>query len=235
MTAADVLRTLRPLGSETYANTLRKHGVPDPVFGVKIEELKKIQKKVKKDYQLAKDLYDTGIYDAMYLAGLIADDARMTEADLQHWLAGARCAATCEYTVAWVAAGSPAGPALSRTWIDSDAEFAQVAGWSTLSGYLSITDDEKLNIAELKSLLKRVVQSIHTAPNRTRYAMNGFVIALGSYVAALTDDALAAAEKIGPVAVNMNGTACKVPAAGEYIYRVIDREAVGKKRKTAKC
>jgi len=36
--------------------------------------VKKIQKRIKKDYQLARDLYDTGICDAMCLAGLIADD-----------------------------------------------------------------------------------------------------------------------------------------------------------------
>ena len=34
------------------------------------------QKRIKMDYQLALDLYETGNYDAMYLAGLIADDAR---------------------------------------------------------------------------------------------------------------------------------------------------------------
>jgi 3-methyladenine DNA glycosylase AlkD len=39
------------------------------VFGVKIGDLKVIQKKVKKDHQLAMELFDTGIYDAMYLAG----------------------------------------------------------------------------------------------------------------------------------------------------------------------
>ena len=48
--------------------------------------LKKIQKRVKKDYRLALDLYDTGIYDAMYLAGLIADDAKMTKKDLERWV-----------------------------------------------------------------------------------------------------------------------------------------------------
>ena len=62
------------------------HGVKEPIFGVKIEDMKKIQKRIKKDYQLALDLYDTGIYDAMYLAGLIADDAKMTKKDLQHWV-----------------------------------------------------------------------------------------------------------------------------------------------------
>jgi hypothetical protein len=53
---------------------------------VAISELKKFQKRIKKDYQLALDLYDTGNYDAMYLAGLIADDARMTRKDLQRWV-----------------------------------------------------------------------------------------------------------------------------------------------------
>src|SRR5437868_12651759 len=47
--------------------------------------LKKIQKRIKKDYQLALDLYDSGVYDAMYLARLVADDKRMTQCDLQRW------------------------------------------------------------------------------------------------------------------------------------------------------
>ena len=50
-----------------------------PAENQKIEDLKKIQKRIKKDYRLALDLYDTGIHDAMYLAGLIADDAKMTK------------------------------------------------------------------------------------------------------------------------------------------------------------
>lgn len=36
--------------------------------------VKKIRKRIKKDYQLVRDLHDTGICDAMHLAGLIADD-----------------------------------------------------------------------------------------------------------------------------------------------------------------
>lgn len=79
MTAKEVVEQLKALGSDAYKKTLQKHGVQEPVFGVKIEELKKIQKRIKKDYRLALDLYDTGIYDAMYLAGLIADDAKMTK------------------------------------------------------------------------------------------------------------------------------------------------------------
>ena len=86
MTANEVLDEIQPLGTEGYRKVLRNHGVPEPFFGVKIEDLKKIQKRIKKDYQLALDLYDTGIYDAMYLAGLIADDMKMTKKDLRRWI-----------------------------------------------------------------------------------------------------------------------------------------------------
>jgi len=65
--------------------------------------------------------------------------------------------------------------------------------------------------------------------------MNGFVIAVGSYVKALTELALQTAARIGPVTVDMDGTACKVPYAPDYIQKVKKRGAIGKKRKTTKC
>ena len=78
-------------------------------------------------------------------------------------------------------------------------------------------------------------QKIHTAPDKVRYAMNGFVIAVGSYVQSLTALARQTGEKIGPVTVDMGNTACKVPFAPEYIDKVAARGSIGKKRKTVKC
>jgi 3-methyladenine DNA glycosylase AlkD len=205
------------------------------MLGVKIEELKKLQKRIKKDYQLALDLYDTGIYDAQYLAGLIADEMRMTREDLQHWLSTSRCAMLSEYTIPWVAAESPHGRELALEWIASSEEDAAAAGWSTLSSLVSIKPDTELDLGELQQLLERVERTIHQAPNRVRYVLNGFVIAVGSYVPALTEQALAAAARIGPVTVDMGGTACKVPGAGDYIRKVQARGTIGKKRKSAKC
>src|SRR6201993_1602233 len=98
MSAADIVEELKGLGSESIKKVLLKHGINEPLFGVKVEYLKKIQKRIKKDYQLALDLYDTGIYDARYLAGLIADESKMTAADLRHWLDTANCTALCQYT-----------------------------------------------------------------------------------------------------------------------------------------
>src|SRR5436305_6600421 len=109
MTADEVVNELRSMGSESIKKILLKHGAKEPFFGVKVEDLKKIQKRVKTDHELALALYDTGISDAMYLAGLIADDAKMSKKDLQKWVKKAHWSMISEYTVPWVAAGGPHG------------------------------------------------------------------------------------------------------------------------------
>jgi 3-methyladenine DNA glycosylase AlkD len=235
MTAKSILEEIKPLGSDSYKKILFNHGVKEPCFGVKIGDLKKIQKRIKKDYRLALDLYDTGVYDAMYLAGLITDDAKMTKDDLRGWLAKATHAPLGGSTVAWVAAGNPHGRELALEWIESKDESVAEAGWSTLSCLVSLKDDAELDLAELKRLLRRVQETIGRAPNAARYAMNAFVISVGSYVAPLTELALEIGEKLGHVEVDMGNTACGVPFAPDYIRKVEKRGTIGKKRKSVKC
>src|SRR5258707_4690714 len=176
MTAAEIVEELKPLGSESIKKVLMKHGIQEPLLGVKVEELKKIQKRIKKDYQLALDLFDTGISDAMYLAALIADDARMTRKDLQRWAEGAYWYNLSEYAVPWVAASSPHGREMALEWIESPKENVASTGWGTFSSLVGTTDDSELDLAELKKLLKRVEKTIHSQANWVRRAMNGFVI-----------------------------------------------------------
>src|SRR5215831_6660587 len=207
MTANDIVGELKSLGHESYKKVMLNHGAKEPFYGVKIEDLKKIQKRIKKDYQLALDLYDTGVSDAMYLAGLIADDSKMTKMDLQHWAEKAYFPLMSECTVAWVAAESNFGREMALKWIDSKKENIASSGWATLSSLVGIKADEDLDIPELKKLLERVGKTIHQQPNRVRHVMNGFIIAVGSYVKALTDAANQTTKKVGKVTVEMNGTA----------------------------
>lgn len=236
MTAKEILEELKPLGRESYKRLLVKnYGVKEPCFGVSIGELKKIQKRIKKDYQLALDLYDTGNYDAMYLAGLIADDARMTKKNLQHWVERAYAGSLPGATVPWVAAGSPPAREMALKWIESAESLVAVAGWATLSCLVSIKDDAELDRPELKRLLQRVQKTIHQAADEVRYQMNAFVIAVGSYVESLTEFAIQIGEKLGPVTANLGDNNCQVPFAPDYIRKVQKRGSIGKKRKTAKC
>jgi len=235
MTATEVLTQLEAFGDERTKTTLMKHGAKEPFFGVKVADLKKILKKDKKNHELSLELYDTGNSDAMYLAALMADEKKITEAQVQDWLDKAYWYYLNEFAVPWVAAETDFGFDLGLKWIESDKEGVAAAGWSTLAYYAGVNEDEVLDIKIYNALLDRVGNDIHQSQNRVRHTMNGFVIAIGSYITALTQKSQEIAEKIGKVDVNMGGTACKVPLATTYIQKNIDMGRVGRKRKTARC
>lgn len=140
-----------------------------------------------------------------------------------------------EYAVAGVAAESPHALELAREWIESPDEHEATSGWSAYANYVSITPDERLDLEEIGTLLRRIESEIHGERNRVRYTMNGFVIAVGAYVVPLYDEALKVAEAIGKVGVNVGQTACKVPLASEYMSKIERMDRIGKKRKTCIC
>lgn len=235
MTVKEVMQELEQYGNAGTKKVLVNHGAREPFFGVKVGDMKVLQKKIKKDYELSLGLYDTGNSDAMYFAGLIADEKKMTKADLNKWAKAAYWHMLSEYTVAWIAAESNYGMELALEWIESDKEQIAIAGWSTLSNLAMIKEDAELDVKLYEKLINRVVKEIHKAPNYVRYTMNSFIIATGSGIAALSNKAKAAATKIGEVQVDMGGTACKVPDAVGYINKVESAGRLGKKKKMARC
>jgi len=235
MTTEQIMNELKKKGSESIKKIFLNHGAKEPLYGVKIADLKVIQKKVKKDHGLAMELFATGNYDAMYLAGLITDESKMSKKEIEQWAERSHSNAISEYTVAWVAAESDYGWGLGLKWIDSPKEKIVSAGWNTLSGVIAMKPDNELDMATIKKLLQRIVKEIHSAPNRVRYTMNGFVIGVGAYIKELTKDVIEIAKKIGDVYVDMGGTACKVPSSIDYIKKMEAKGYIGKKKKTVKC
>ncbi len=233
-TVDSVVAELKGLARESCRKTWMRNGAKEPLFGVLVGDMQPIRKRIQGNHELALGLYATGISDAMYLAGLVADPHSMTAADLDRWVSEADWALlVC--AVAGVAAESEYGTEAALRWIDDQRPHIAECGWTTLTNIVSITPDEEIDVPKCRALLKRVTDKIHAQPNRVRYAMNGFVIGLGCFVPALTEAALAAADRIGPVEVDMGETGCKVPAARAYIEKVRDRGTLGKKKKSARC
>ncbi len=235
MTLDQTMKLLESKGREQTRKTFRRHGAPENMFGVKVGDLKPIAKQVKGDQALAMQLYATGNSDAMYLAGLIADGAKMKRSELDRWAKAATWHMISGCTVPWVAAEHPDAIEIAMRWMDSPKAEIAVAGWATLAAVISVRKDEELPIDQLDALLARVVKNIHSSPNRVRYVMNSYLICCGTYVAPLADKAMAAARKIGSVKVDMGETDCQVPEAAPYIVKCRRGQPVAPKRKTARC
>ena len=99
MTKKEILKELEEYGDEPTKKTLIKHGAKEPFFGVKVQDLKKILKKVKKNHCLSLELYATGNFEAMYLVCLMADENVITEEQLEDWVDKAYWYYLSEYAV----------------------------------------------------------------------------------------------------------------------------------------
>lgn len=235
MTLSEVMSELEAKGSAAVKTLWMKHGAKEPFFGVKVGDLRPIAKKLKGQQALALELYATGNGDAQYLAGMVASGAAMTRKQLQSWADKASWRMISTTTVPWVAVESPDGLALALEWIEAKNEAVVQSGWATLGGWVTVHADSELDVKQLNALLERVVKTIHAQPDRVRQQMNYFVIAVGTYVAPLADKAVAAARKMGKVAVDVGDTDCKIPEAEAYIIKSRRGAPIAPKRKTLRC
>jgi 3-methyladenine DNA glycosylase AlkD len=235
MTSKEILQQLEKMGSASIKKVYMNHGAVEPFFGVKVGDMKSIVKQVKQNHQLAMELYASGNSDAMYLAGLISSPSEMTRKDLQMWMKNARWYMHSEYTIAWTASESKYARELAMEWIGSTNELDATAGWSTYASYIQITSNDQLDHKEIHTLLKQIEKGIAKAPNRVRYAMNGFLIMVGCQIESMHAQCIDLARKIGKVEVEIGGTSCSVPDAESYITKTVAKSGFGKKKKTAKC
>ena len=235
--AAAIMATLKKKGSEKTRNIYARHGMAGkPMFGVSVADLKVIAKTIKGQQALASELYATGNLDAMYLAGMVADGSQMSAEQLNAWAEGAAgLQMISEYTVPWVTVENAQGREMAKQWMASKKEHIASSGWTTYSGLVATKPDAELDLAEVEGLLNAVVKGIGGAQNRVRHTMNGFVIAVGSYVKPLLKQAKSVAKQIGDVSVDVGDTACKVTVATAYIQKIEEAGRVGKKRKTIRC
>lgn len=230
-----VLKELEALGTERTKKGYVQQGAREPLFGVATGAMKPIVKQIKKNQGLADELYATGNYDAMYLAGMIADPATMTEADFDRWMEDAYFYMISDYIVAVTLAETDFAQAVSDRWIGTDEELYMSAGYSCYCWLLGNRKDEEFDREKLYAMLETVEKTIHSCPDRAKYAMNNFVSTVGISYLPLHEKAVSVANTIGTVDVFRGKTQCSVPVAADEIQKAVDKGRLGFKRKNVRC
>ncbi len=229
----DVMTELEAAGTEQNRKTYRRHGAPEPQFGVSFAKLGELRKRIKLDHALAERLWASGNSDARFLAAMVADPARMSPAALDAWVESVRWHGLASY-VAELAARTPHARDLAERWIARDGEeLVGCTGWALLG--LLAQRDGALPDAYFEAFVPRIEHAIHGAANRVKEAMNMALIAIGMRSDALEGVAIAAARRIGKVEVDHGDTACKTPAAEPYILKARAHQAARLAAKKAKA
>lgn len=217
----EVMEELKALGTEQNRKIYKRHGIHDDMYGVSFGNLKTLKKKLKKNHDLALELWETGNHDARILATMIADPKKADSETLDRWAQDFG-----NYTIADLASGfigqTPLAQQKAEQWMDSDNEWMSTAGWNLLAGLA--LNDPSIPDSYFEPYLEQIEREIHTRKNRVRYAMNNAVISIGTRNPHLKQKAIDAAALIGVVEVDHGETNCETPDACSYIEKVWARK-----------
>jgi 3-methyladenine DNA glycosylase AlkD len=199
VTLDQVLALLERMGLAENRALYAKHGIPAPSYGVAFGHLRDLAKRVGTSAPMADSLWATGNHDARVLATLVVGERGVTQARMRAWAGTLDNAVIADLFARW-AWRAKATRALSAEWIASSDEWVARAGWMIRA--LHAIERADVPDASFAKDLELIEREIGRAENRVRDAMNMALIAIGIGRAALTDDAIAAARRIGPVDVD---------------------------------
>lgn len=87
MNLTQTLAHLKEKSSPQYLAGMARFGIDSSsALGVKVPEIRKLAKIIKKDHNLAAELWATGIHEARLLATMIDDPAQVTPKQMDNWV-----------------------------------------------------------------------------------------------------------------------------------------------------
>lgn len=224
MTLNEVMKALEALHSDRMMKYYISQGAREPLFGAATGAMKPLAKQLKNDQEMAEALYATGNYDAMYLAGMIANVSLMQPEDFDRWMKTAYFHMISDFIVAVTLSETSFAQEVADRYIQHTEDLVQSAGWSTYEWLLGSRKDIEFDVEKIQKYLNDIEKTYHEKPDRTQHAMKRFLTAVGVSYAPLHTAALETAKRVPNL--NTVATAIEKEAA---------KGRVGFKRKHVRC
>ncbi|MDO8716885.1 MAG: DNA alkylation repair protein [Dehalococcoidales bacterium] len=153
----DVVARLKAEANPDNVAGMARFGISTAnTLGIPIYTLRKIAREIKKDHELALELWDSGIHEARILAGFIDDPDKVTEAQLERWVRDFDSWDVVDQLSALIYR-TPYVLKKIHEWSGSDAEFVKRAAFSLIAEISchdkKITDED---FEQFFVLIKRV-------------------------------------------------------------------------------
>lgn len=163
-------------------------------LGLAVPTLRALAREFKRDHALALALWDTGIPDAQMLAGMVAEPARLTAAQMDHWVSGMGAWDVCDQACTNAFVKSPlAWDAIPR-WAVRQAEFEKRAGFALLA--VAAVHQKTRPDADFMARLPLIEAAADDERNFVKKAVNWALRQIGKRSEALREPALAVAERL---------------------------------------
>ena len=186
---------------------LRAHARPDELqgmarfgltgatrLGLSVPTLRALGRQLGRDHELALALWDTGIPDAQILAGLVAEPARFTAAQMDRWVAGMQSWDVCDQACLNAFVKSPLAWAAIPRWAARKSEFPKRAGFALLA--VAAVHQKQRPDADFLARLPLLEAAADDDRNFVKKAVNWALRQIGKRSPELREPALTLAERL---------------------------------------
>lgn len=166
----------------------------DNAFGVSMAAQWPLERKYRRNHELAAALWASGFHEARILAALIDDPKLVTPRQMDAWVADFNSWDLCDQACMKLFARTPYVADKVARWAKDKREFVRRAAFATIAGYA--VSAKQAADAEFKPFLALIEQHATDERNFVRKAVNWALRQIGKRSASLHGPALALAEKL---------------------------------------
>ena len=212
-----VMAELADLENPRMREVNERHGDD---HGVKLSALRAIAKRLKRQQDMARELWATDDTAARLLALLICKPQEFTRQELDTMVRESRAPKVHDWLVNYVVKKSPYAELLRLNWMMDPDQEAASAGWALTSDRVAKSPDG----LDLPGLLADIEAKIREAPDRLQWAMNTCLAMIGIHHEELRARALEIGERLEVLKDYPTPPNCTSPYAPSWINEMVRRQ-----------
>lgn len=195
MTYNDIIQKLKSLSNPEAVKGMARFGInPENTYGVSVPNLRKLAKETGKDYELAQQLWASGIHEARLLASMIDKPEMVTEAQMESWVKDFDSWDVCDLCCSNLFDKTLFAYQKAGAWSKREEEFVKRAGF-VLMAALAVHDKTAAD-EELLKFLPIIKRESTDSRNLVKKAVNWALRQIGKRNLNLNKIAIKQAEEI---------------------------------------
>ena len=179
---------------EALAGMARFGMKPERRLGWSIPALRRLGREIGREHALALELVDTGIPDAQILAAYVAEPAKFSVAQMDHWVARLDAWDSCDQACSNAFARSPLAWARVPAWAARRGEFERRAAFALIAALT--VHDKTAKDEQLIAFLPLIEAAADDERNFVKKAVNWALRQIGKRNPALCAEAIACAQRL---------------------------------------
>ena len=191
----EIVRKLKSLSNPKAVAGMARFGInPDNTYGVSIPNLRKMAKEIRKDHNLAQQLWSSGIHEARILAGMIDEAEIVTEKQMEGWVRDFDSWDVCDQVCMNLFEDTPFASKKAVAWSKRKEEFIKRAGF-VLMARLSVSN-KKADDKQFEKFLPIIKRESADNRNFVKKAVNWALRQIGKRNLRLNKKAIETAKEI---------------------------------------